>query len=400
MSFDEVDYYLMCVDIENYLGYLRANELATEYVEKVTASYDDHGDLAELYRPYSVDLLDWKSPCPESKFAIGAGGEAGAPTHVIVSMPFDATEDEKQKVKSEILANLDTAYENGIGWADGIARYLMDTSIQFTKVDTAAMANAVLDISKDVVSELELGAQHEWSGIGKMLERWRGAAATDFYEFHANYSSTLTKFALMSAHVAAGYAAGCALIHGTQEGAFKFVESVRQALDDLLQIWTFTGLKKPEPSSLEVDIPKILAIATDVWTLVRLIPPVKAATEGANVVIDATKALTSLVGNIAGESSSPDVHIEPYQFKDWSANSMYTVITDKMYKDIYLEYDKAMDNLHNGSAPADVEDADNVEFRGKDIEDMMLELQGDRDEWELPAVPAQNLDGENGGYGY
>src|SRR5688500_8853709 len=102
MAFDEVGYYLMCVDIENYLGYLRANELATEYVELLNSQQNDHGDLAELYQPYGVSLLDWKSSCPESKYAIGGGGEYGAPSSVHVWLPFDATEEEKSRVKSEI----------------------------------------------------------------------------------------------------------------------------------------------------------------------------------------------------------------------------------------------------------------------------------------------------------
>ncbi|WP_141005949.1 hypothetical protein [Nocardioides humi] len=316
-------------------------------------------------------------------------------------LPYDVTEEEKNRVASEIKTNLNTSYNNGLGWADGLALYLNNLCQQFTHVDTNAMANAVLDLKQDVVTELGLGARDQWTDIGKMLQRWQGEGATQFFLFHENYNDALALFTVMSAQITGGFAAATGIIHGTQEAAMAYVESVRAALEIMLAFWVECGLKTPpNPGGADVDIANILAIAADVWKLLRLIPAVKTATEGVNTGIEAIKGLTSLVGHIATGDSTPDLHIEPATFEDWTANGLYQAITKHVYEKIYLKYDEAMDDLYNGETVANVEHADEIPFRAKAVEDAMLDLQGDRNEWELPSVPAKNLNENGAPYGY
>lgn len=401
MAFERIAFFQVCMDIEKYLGYLRGNELATEYLESLNNADPPDPELRELYQRHGIRLSDWSTPCPDGKWKVEAHGGHGGPSGAMVWLPYDATEAEKERIDNEVKANLNTSYNNGVGWADGLALYLNNLCQQFSHVDTGAMADAVLNISQDVVSELGYGARDQWTDIGKMLQRWQGEGATQFFLFHENYGSALELFTVMAAQITGGFSAATAIIHGTQEAAMTYVESVRAALEIMLGLWVETGLRLPPPDAgADVDIANILAIAGDVWTLLRLIPPVKVATEGANTAVDAIKALTSLVGHISKGDSKPELHIEPYEFTDWTANGLYQAITKQVYEEIYLKYDEAMSDLHNGETVANVEDADEIPFRAKTIEDAMEELQGARNEWDLPEVAPENLNTNGAPYGY
>lgn len=399
MAFDRVGFFQVCMDIEKYLGYLRANELATEYLETLNAQRPE-GELAELYQEYYVRLSDWSTPCPDGKWKVRAHESYGGSSGAKVVIPFDATEEEKSRIDREVKANLETSYNNGLGWADGLAMYMNGQCQQFSHVDVDAMASAVLDLMTNVTEELEYGARQQWTDIGKMLETWRSQAATQFFLFHENYSSALSLFAVMSAQVGGGFAAATAVIHGTQEAAMKFVESVREALEAMLAFWVECGLTTPPDPDFDIDVGKILAIAGDVWTLLRLIPPVKAATEGIDTVVTAVTAVKSLVEHAGGGGGAVDTHPEPHRFKDWSANGLYTEIGDLLHQEIYLKYVEALDDLHHGDTVPNVENADEIPFRAGSVEDAMEEMQGDRNEWELPDVPAKPLNGGNAPYGY
>ncbi|WP_141005948.1 hypothetical protein [Nocardioides humi] len=50
MAFDRIEFFKICMDIEKYLGYLRGNELATEYLETVNHSDPPDPELRELYQ--------------------------------------------------------------------------------------------------------------------------------------------------------------------------------------------------------------------------------------------------------------------------------------------------------------------------------------------------------------
>lgn len=392
MAFDRIDFFRVCMDMEKYLGYLRGNELVVEYLQTLQ---DSQPPMPELYVEHSVSLRGWETPCPDGQWKVSFNGMGPLP---IVWMPFDATEEEKDKVDSEVKANLTTAYNNGLNWADGMAMYMNEICAQFSHVDVEAMANAVLDLSTNVIEELDLGARDQWTEIGSYLTSWQGGAATQFFLFHNSYGSALSQFAVMSGQIGGGFAAATAMIHGTQEAAMKFAESARESLEVMLAFWVEVGLRTPPDPNFDIDVPKILKIAEDVWTLARLIPPVKAATEGINVAVDAVKAITSLVGTIAGGGGTPELHVEPYRFKDWSANGLYSGVTTQFHDEIYVKYVEAMDQLHAPTGGADPSDPGNVPFSARSIENHMLELQGDRNEWELAAVPPENLNGGNAPY--
>lgn len=398
-AFDRIGFFQICMDIEKYLGYLRANELATEYLETVNSSTVPD-DMAELYETYAVNLNDWKTPCPDAKWAVRAHGSYGGPSGAYVQLPYDATQAEKDRIDREVKANLTTAYENGIGWADGLAMYLNEVCAQFSHVDVDAMAGAVLDLCTQVTEELANGARQEWTGIGKMLEKWRGEGATAFFNFHNSYASALDLFAVMSAQIGAGFAGGTAIVAATQQTAMTLVESIREALETMLAFWVECGLTTPpDPGSYDVDLGKIASVAKAVWSLLRLIPPVKTATESVNTAIEAVGHVRTIVEQFAG-TGEPEVFIEPYAFKNWSANELYTEITDLLHNEVYLKYVEAMDTLHTSDTQADPSDADNVPFSASRVEEQMLELQGARDEWELDPVPPGSLNENGAPYGY
>jgi len=383
MAFDRIEFFRICMDIEKYLGYLRANELALEYYDTLNR---EPIPMAELYQEHFVSLRDWKTPCPDEKFSITA--QFGPRVWV----PFDATQSELDTIDEQVRTNLTTAYENGIGWADGMALDMNETCQQFSHPDTASMAKSVRDMMTNVVEELELGAKDAWTDIGKYVGMWRGEAATAFFNFHTNYNDALSLFAHMGVQLGAGFAGATAVIHGTQETAMKFVESVREALEGMLWLWTEVGLQQPPEPSLDIDVGKILKIADGVWSLLQLIPPVAAATKGVNTAVQGIKTVNSIV-QAAGGGGEVDIHPEPYAFTDWTANGLYTKIFDVLYEEIYQKYVEAMDDLHVGGGPANPEDADAVPFSSKAVEQHMLELQGPRNEWELEPVSPGNLNG-------
>lgn len=398
MAFDRIAFFQVCMDIEKYLGYLRANELATEYLETLQAQRPS-GETAELYQEYYVRLRDWSTPCPDGKWKVRAHESYGGLSAGKVLIPFDATEEEKSRIDREVKANLETSYKNGLNWADGLAMNMNELCGQFSHVDVDAMAVAVLDLMDNVTAELAIGARQQWTDIGKMLQRWQGEGATAFYLFHENYASAISQFAQMSAQVGAGFAGATAVIHGTQEIAMKFVASVREALEGMLGLWVECGLTTPPNPSYDIDVGRIMEVAGGVWKLIRLIPPVAAATEGVNTAVEAVGAIKDMVGPAAG-GGTVDTHPEPHAFKDWSANALYSEITQLLHQDIYLKYVEAMDHLYNGQAMPNVDDADQIPFRAQKVEQAMEAMQGSRGEWELPAVPPKSLNENGAPYGY
>lgn len=398
MAFDRLDFFLVCMDIEKYLGYLRANELATEYLETLQAKRPS-GDTAELYQEYFVRLHDWSTPCPDSKWKVRAHESYGGPSWGKVLIPYDATEEEKSRIDREVKANLETSYRNGLDWAEGLAMYMNDICAQFSHVDVDAMAGAVLDLMDNVITELDLSARQQWTSIGKMLELWRGEGATAFFVFHENYAGALRQFAHMSTQIGAGFAGATAVIHGTQETAMNFVESVREALEGMLALWVECGLTTPPNPSYDIDVGRIMEIAAGVWKLIRFIPPVQAATEAANTAVEGVDTIRKMVGDAAG-GGAVETHPEPHAFTDWSANALYGEITQLLHDDIYLKYVEAMDHLYNGEAIPNVDDADEIPFRAKNVEQKMKEMQGSRDEWELPMIPPKSLNQNGAPYGH
>ncbi|TYL45018.1 hypothetical protein FXB39_20500 [Nocardioides sp. BGMRC 2183] len=400
MSFNVIDYYNAVLDIEKYLNYLKSNELAHEYAKAVIDANDlsSKGDLAELYTEVGISLRDWESPCPESRFKFRFHGGYAEISSVRVLMPFDYTQDEVDQIRREFETGLTEAWNNGASWADGLYEYVNDVSRQFVKPDVEVMAGAVHTLARDVTEELAIGAVDNWAYIEDLLNEWSGDSAHEFFGFYTRYGSALDLFSLMSMNVAAGFAASTRIISGTQQGALKFVESIRDSLETMLIAWVEVGGPPPD-IEFPAWVADVAKIALDVWPLLQLIPSVKAATTTVDTMITAGKNISTLVTTIS-DVSNVELHKLDLNFDAKTSDEIYTQLTDTLYNDYYLKYVEAMDSFHDGSYTPDVDNADEIPFRGSLVVDRMEELQGGRNDWYLPEVHPESMYEDGDEYGW
>jgi hypothetical protein len=395
MAFSVIDFYKAALDIEKYLGYIKGNELCFEYLASVNKASRPSADFPEeLYPPKVVDLRDWKTPCPDGQFQVRPSATYGGSTTARFQMPFNATESQIEAVKNEIKANLDTSWNNGPTWSDGIYEYVNDVSRQFVKPDVEAMAGAVHDIAANVVEELTYAINDDWAGLQYLLDDWHGQGAGAFTEFYANFNDVLARFGLMSGHVAVGLAAGTRIINGYQQAAWEFVDSVRNGLKTQLGLWVEVGGKPPAGFEFPAWIADALKIAEPIYDVLKLLPPVKAASAPLDAAITVAKSATKLIGMLPqGKESAREI-----TFDKTTADGIYQQVTNTLHQKFFLEYDKAMQDVQSPGGGVDVDNSSDAGYSAQRVENEMLDLQGALDQWELPEVPPGSLAGSGDTY--
>mgnify|MGYP003334005321 CR=1 FL=1 len=386
MGIDKGAFYSAVRDIEDYLGYLKGNELAYEYLREVhhlnAVLPADVPDNAAFY--YAQIDPNYHFPCPEARFW--------------VYLPFPDTQisvltsDQAglESFAKEVQANMDLAWRGGAAWASGVASYLIEVAARFMDPDVDTMAGAVLGMQKDVVTELDAGARDNWADIGDLLGNWHGESKHAFYGFYTGYSSALDIFSVVTAQANAGFAAATALINGTQAGALKFVESIRHGLVDLLLAWYDTGRPPVEPAKTPPWVADVLKIGGDVYALLGHVPVVKDVKSQVDNVVKIGDSVSKLVTDVADVAGIDLPELESKDIVVQTADQVYTGVTETLFKRYYQAYVEAMDTMYDGGVSADVDDADNVPFRASAVRDIMKDLQR-RNDWYLPEVSPGSL---------
>ena len=240
MVFDRGEFYDTLDDIEKYLGYLKGNELAYDYLMTMW------GDLRGSSRPRRVTSSASRSTGSTSSRALRSGSRcAPAPTWT-PSVKQDITSgrlvDWDAYVK-EVQHQTDLTYKEGTDWAAGISGYLRSICAQFIKPDVTTLRDAILDLHRDVVTPLVDAPNDDWAHLGGLNLRWTGAAAASFNDFYANYNDALARSGLFANLINVGFALRGAVISSAQFGALDYVKKMRDGLAAQLDQWASTGWK-------------------------------------------------------------------------------------------------------------------------------------------------------------
>ncbi len=394
-AFDRGKLYDTLDDIEKYLGFLKGDELAYEYLMTMW------GDLNEEFNRSQGHVfglaLDWeyKFPCPEERFKVRPSA------HWNPSVRQDVTSgrlvDWDAYVK-EVQHQTDLKYKEGIAWAAGISGYLRSLCAQFVKPDVTKIRDAILDLHRDVVTPLVDAPNDDWAHLGGLNMRWTGAAAASFNDFYANYNDSLARSGLFANMMNVGFASAAKVISSTQFGALEFVTKMRDGLAAQLDQWASVGWKPtgppPEHKFPEwvTDIPKVAESAVTVAG--DYIPGVQDVLS----VRDNVKNIAGLVGSVA-DLAGADLpkYRKPIPVK--TSDEIYKSVTDALNDDYLHGFTKALDRLnaggHGGAAnPAGIEAG---AFSGQSIVNQMKDDKATGN-WDLPDVAESSLKDDDDRY--
>lgn len=389
-EFNIGDFYRAVLDIEKYLGYLKGNELAYDYLQSVNdaSRFTDTYD-SETYDQEYVGLRDWHTPCDDGQFQVHFQGGGGGLSEAYFLVPFNASESERQAIRDEIKANLTKAWNNGPTWSEGIYEYVNDVTRQFVKPDVQTMAQATHTIANDVVEELRYEINDDWANIEYLLDDWHGDGAGAFTNFYSNFNDVLARFGMMAGHVAVGFAAGTRIINGYQQAVMEFVDSVREGLRGLLAMWV-EGQRPPSYFG-SMEFPAWIAdaykIAKPIYDVLKLIPQVKAVTAPVDAIITITTSASTLIGMLPEGQET----VKAYDFAGSEADAVYEEFTNKLFSEFYQAYTDAMQEVADPGGEVNVDAAADVGFSASRVEQELLELQGDLAQWDLPEVPPGSL---------
>ena len=389
MVFDRGEFYDTLDDIEKYLGYLKGNELAYDYLMTMW------GDLQREFETSEGHVfglsLDWeyKFPCPEDRFKVRPGA------HWTPSVKQDITSgrlvDWDAYVK-EVQHQTDLTYKEGTDWAAGISGYLRSICAQFIKPDVTTLRDAILDLHRDVVTPLVDAPNDDWAHLGGLNLRWTGAAAASFNDFYANYNDALARSGLFANLINVGFASAARVISSAQFGALEYVKKMRDGLAAQLDQWASTGWKPlgPPPDNKfpewVTDLPKVAESASTVAG--DYIPGVKDVLN----VRDNVKNIAGLVSSVA-DLAGVKLPERPKPIPVKTSDEIYKTVTEALNDDYLHGFTKAMDRLDAGGSGGGASDPAGIEAGAFSGQSIVNEMRDDKatGNWDLPDVADSSL---------
>lgn len=387
MTFDRTDFDQTLRDIEHYLGYLKGNELAHDYLMTMW------GNLRQQYadqsgHPYTLSLeWEYKFPCPDQRFAVRPGVNW---TPTVYVNPGD-TVDWDAYVR-EVQKQTDVAYHEGVGWASGLAGYLRSVCDRFVKPDVGVLRDTMLDLERDVVMQLTDAPNDDWARLGDLNTRWTGDAAASFNEFYANYNDVIARAARFAYLVNLGAAATTQVVSSAQVGALDYVHSMRDGLVAQLDQWAHVGWKPTDPVSSEFPewVTDLFKVADNSLTVVAdYVPVIGEVTD----VRDNLKHIASLVGSVA-DLVGAELPRAPRRVPVQSSTEIYSALTDALTDDYLQGFEKALDRLNSGGSGGSIEQQ---AFSGQGVLGLM-DADVSSGAWSVPTIPPGPLTDEDDTY--
>ncbi|WP_109505742.1 hypothetical protein [Nocardioides speluncae] len=384
--FDRGEFVQVLADIEKYLGYLRGNENAYQYMREVEESMS--GGEGTI-----LDVIPWEGygyPCPEERFKV----KPALPLNIYVGPGF-----KREEFIASVKESMDAAWRNGEAWSAGVKDWAISVCDQFTRPSVPMLTSAMMSMQTQVVEKLAIDVNDDWAQIGANLRtNWTGEAATDFNVFYDNYDDVQHTFAIFSGYINSGVAFTTGVIDATQKGALQFVKDIRTNLEKQLEAWAKAGLKPSNPP--EPLPPWITDIAKVAWDIFKLIPVGQTVDKARTVVSDVATLIKDV--DAAQKKIAKDQPGKEKPIKVQTAEQIYDALSKTLYDDYLGECQKALAGLHSGgisesgAPPAPGEIADNA-FTGSRILGLMKDIQ-DRRDWKLPEVSNESMVGPGDTY--
>lgn len=332
--------------IEEYLGYLKGNELAWEYLRGIERL---HLANAPSDGTYQKCVIDYRTPCPKGPLRL----------EFDVNVLLPPGEDKWGKY-DEYTSNTDIYWRKGATWAAGVAAQVRSITAQITEPDVVALTDAVSTMESGLVGALAQLAMTEgdlptilidggeqsptsgdWAGIASVTNAWHGAAADEFRELYRTLGDHLAWYTMASAQATAEAGAATAIIASAQAGLIRTVVDIEKNLKAQLERWKSA---RQWPSDGSVGPMWIL----DIFAIAKMIKVARLGYKFLTNIDNADeyfrKFLKEMVLPVAVSAIGGDPG-EEKPFKAQSADEALRSLTESM-RDLYMDkFRAALDNL-------------------------------------------------------
>lgn len=386
MAYDPIKFATLLSEIETYLGYLRANENAWEYLEEVqkevAGSLSPTGE-GMITIPIYLDE-GYQFPCPEGQYAVTPYANWSTVSQTAEGQSFD-----RDKFIKTVQENASQAWRNGESWAAGVADYAHSVCAQFTEPDVTVLAAEVRDMQAQVVRPLLLNQSVDnWAYLGSQYTHWTGEHAVEFQNWYDNYNDIEARYGRYLAEVNTGFAMATNLINGVQLGAQTFLEEIRDRLKTQLANWAAQDRK---PVNAEPLFPPwvgdVASLVGDVLALGEYLPVVGSTVKGVNDALgSANKAgsqVSALIKDVEKVSGKDIMPTKAKKIPIETAEQIYTGLTNTLYDDYLKAYEDGMERMNTGNHKGlpDAGDLNGSTFSARDLVRLLGESDGG---WETP----------------
>lgn len=389
MTFNRADFDKALKDIEDYLGYLKGNELAHGYLVRMWQSIDQQYAEKEGH-PHGI-ALDWeyKFPCPDERFRVHPGVNWQPTVYTKPEHPVDW-----EAYVREVQHQTDLAYNQGLTWASGLAGYLSSICAQFVEPDVVTLRDSILDTHSRVVTPLVLEGPDNWAELGSLYTQWTGESATAFQTFYDNYNEVL---ALAGGYVHLtniGASLATKVISEAQFGAMDYVTAMRDGLKTQLDQWVDRGWKPSDPSTAEFPtwVVNFLKVGDSALKVAGDYVP------GLGDVVDVRDNLENIAGLVGDVADLAGVKLPEadHHVAVQDSDSIYTTLTNALENDYRKAFQDAMERL-NGTG-GDGGSIEEQAFSVPNVIKLFETATEDGGDLSLPRVSPVNLNGEGDDY--
>ncbi len=372
-GFDHGEFDKALDDLEEYLGYLKGNELAAK-------TFYEFG-LSTIDLQPAITEFDYTTPCPNGRFAV----KYDRYPSIDVGLPADDWGIEQAQAKAkELKEAMDVSYQFGLNWASGIAAQARSICDQFTEPYVPTLTAAMDLMQAKVVNPLQVSANDNWANLGGQASLWGGDFADEFHNFYDNYDNVMSRFSVFCGWINLGFGLGTKIIAGTQLGAGKFVTSLKKNIESQLDHWVDSGGDTPsDPSEWPAWVGNVASLVDSTLSLASDIPIVGEAAD----LVELTKKLGAVAQDIDGLLGGNLLPEKETYSAVMTAEAANDLMMRTLYDDHYQAFTNGMDRLDVGGEGSNSEERG---ISGTRLLNMMKDVKFRRD-WGLDTVPPTSL---------
>lgn len=371
-------------DIETYLGYLRGNENAWDYLRAAQKWFIDNQE-GGILSPTRLDE-DYAFPCPEAQYRVKPYRTLWLDVYIKPNATFD-----RDPYIKALQQSTSMAWQDGAAWARGVGAYCRSVCDPFTKPDVDVMADAVRGIKDGAVSQLVLTQLNDdWASLGGLEHRWTGEAATSFSVFYQNFNDVYARLGRFLHQVNMGFAAGARVINAAQLGAQTTAEEAVKSLREQLGEWARWDMKPPSYDPAPPWVGNLGAVAKSTLAIAEDFPVVGDAISTSKDVLNKAGKVETLLKDLeklTGRDILPEKR-KNIPFK--SADEIYSALTSTLYDDYLTGYHDGLDALQAGAGGGDT-------FSGNTLLSALDDAQA-AGQWSLPKVRNVSMKGADDDY--
>lgn len=383
MTFDRFEIHSVLQDIETYLGYIKGNELAAEYLNRCHVQVKEQQHASSNGVTVNAELSPtYAFPCPEGQWRV-------TPHALLRRFTLESTTSDPGAIY-ELLDSFergaDESWAAGNRWSAGLSAQAYDICQYVIAPDANALAAAAESLVRDVSHKL-LQVNSDWASIDTLRLNWTGGGGYSFNKFYGTYADVVASMSLLTGKAAGGFGYAATVVDQTQRGLLEHLEVVRDGLRDDLTAWVEEGQQphRPLPSRWGV-VADVAGIAEKAYYLLDYVPVVDKVKSGLEAGIEFaanSSALLVELGVPVGTKKSTTSTESSYLVADQVAETLVSTLrTD--YADAFQ---KALDQGFSGAGRSGAgSDGDGDMVGAQELQSGWLQDLQMADDWHLPRL--------------